>query len=98
MSKPAIHGITISVEVGDKEYGNGQSAYMNLQARYPETGKPIEELGDTVVDGLDLYFAAWKSILAGRSATGIIKGPEFKTQLETVTTRVNKVREFLKNA
>jgi hypothetical protein len=96
MSKPAIFGTTISVEFGDKEYGNGTSTYMNLQGRYPEPGKPIEELGDVILDGLDMYFAAWKTMLAGRYASGVIDGLTFKAQWAKAEEKVTKVRNFLK--
>jgi hypothetical protein len=96
MSKPAIFGTTISIEFGDKEYGNGSQAYMNLQGRYPEPGKPIDELDDVIIDGLDMYFAAWKSLLAGRYASGVIDGKTFKEQLAATTAKFEKVRNFLK--
>jgi hypothetical protein len=94
--KPIITGVTVSVDVGDKEYGNGQSCFMNIQGRYPEPSQPIEELIDVVTDGLDMYFAAWRSLLAGRFATGKISKEEFKTTFATVALRIEAARRYLK--
>ena len=94
--KPVIQGITISVDVGDKNFGNGQGSFMNLQAKYGDPGKPFEELTDVVAAGLDLYFTAWKTILAGRFATGKIETEEFKSILTAVTTRVEATQRYLR--
>lgn len=94
--KPIISGVTVSVDVGDKEYGNGQSCFMNIQGRYPEPGQPMDELVDVVVDGLDMYFAAWRTLLASRWATGKITSEEFKETLAAVSTRIEKARRYLK--
>jgi len=94
--KPFITGLTVSVDVGDKEYGNGQSCFMNIQGRYPEPGQPMDELVDVVVDGLDMYFAAWRTILAGRYSSGQLSGTEFKEVLAATTTRVEKIRKYLR--
>jgi len=95
MSKPIVHGVTVSVDFGDKEFGNGSNSYMNIQARYPDPGKPVSELGDVVVQGLDLYFAAWKTMLSSRYATGVISGPDFKAALEAAEKKLAKVRAYL---
>lgn len=94
--KPFITGVTVSVEVGDKEYGNGTSSFMNIQARYPNEGAPLEEVEDVIDHGLDMYFAAWRALLASRCATGIISGSDYKEQLGKVTSRFEKVRNILK--
>lgn len=95
--KPIISGVTVSVDVGDKEYGNGQSCFMNIQGRYPDSGQPFEELIDVVTDGLDMYFAAWRTLLAGRFATGKITSDEFKETLAAVSLRIEKTRRYLKS-
>ena len=95
--KPMISGITVSVDIADKEYGNGQGSFMNIQAKYPLEGAPIEELEEVMQDGLDLYFSAWKTLLAGRFAIGKLGGTEFKKVLTNATIRVNKIRKYLKS-
>lgn len=95
--KPIITGITVSVDIGDKEYGNGQSSFMNIQGKYPESGQPLEDIIDVVADGLDMYFAAWRTLLAGRFATGKLSSEEFKSTLSAVTLRIDKTRSYLRN-
>jgi hypothetical protein len=95
--KPIITGVTVSVDIGDKDYGKGESCFMNIQGRYPDSGQPIEEIIDVITDGLDMYFAAWRALLAGRFATGKITSEEFKDTLAAVTLRVDKTRKYLRN-
>lgn len=95
--KPTIISTTVSVEFGDKEYGRGSSSFMNLTARYPEPGAPVEEIEDVMMQGLDSYFAAWKTLMAGRFAVGTIGGTEFKEHLAKAEGRIQKVRKYIKN-
>ena len=95
--KPVITGLTVSVDIGDKEYGNGQSCFMNIQGRYPEPGQPMEEIIDVVVDGLDMYFAAWRTLFASRFATGKISKDDFKETFAAVSSRIEATRRYLKN-
>lgn len=95
--KPFISGLTVSVDVGDKDYGNGQSCFMNIQGRYPEPGQPFDELIDVAIDGLDMYFAAWRMLLAGRFSTGQITKEKFKETLDAVSLRIEKTRKYLKS-
>jgi hypothetical protein len=96
MCKPYITSLTLSAEISDKEYGNGTKAFMNLSGRWPEPGKPIEEIDDVVQEGLDLYFAAWKTMLASRYSTGAIDGKTLKEHLSAAETRLARVREFIR--
>lgn len=91
MNTPVITGLTVSVDVSDKNYGTGPASFMNLQGRYPDPAT----LDQVLVDGLDMYFAAFKSLLASRYATGVIAGPEFKKTLEAAEIKLAKVRTFL---
>lgn len=95
--KPIITGVTVSVDVGDKEYGNGQSSFMNIQGRYPDAGQPIEEIIDVVTDGLDMYFAAWRTLLAGRFAVGKITSEEFRDTLAAVSLRIDRIQKYLRS-
>ncbi len=93
MSKSGVTGVTVSVEFGDTSYGAGSKCFTNLQAKFPE---PAEEFDDVVDQGLDLYFAAWKTLLAGRWATGVIDADTFRAQLSATTERIEKARKFLR--
>jgi hypothetical protein len=90
-----VTGITISAEFADKEYGNGQESFMNMSAKCPAP-VPIENLDEVIVDGLDMYFACWQTLLASRYATGQIKADEFNKRLEATTTRLKMIRKFYK--
>jgi len=94
--KPVITGVTVSVDFADKEYGNGNGSFANIQARYPEPGKPIEELNDVVDQSLDLYFACWKSLMSSRYATGVIASKDYTSAMEAATKRIEMVRNFLR--
>ena len=91
----AITGITISAEFSDKEYGNGSGNFMNISAKAPDV--PLESIDDVISDGLDMYFAAWKTLLATRFATGIIKADELKQRISDSEQRLASVRKFLRN-
>ncbi len=93
MSKSGVTGVTVSVEFGDTSYGAGSKCFTNLQAKFPE---PNEELDDVVDQGLDLYFAAWKTLLAGRWATGVIDTDTFRAQLDATSLRIDKARRHLR--
>jgi hypothetical protein len=94
MSKAEVTGVTVSVEFGfEHDYGRGTKSFTSIQAKYPE---PNKDMNEVISDGLDLYFSAWKAVLAGRCATGLMKGTEFKETLAAVTNRVEKVRMMLR--
>ena len=95
-TKPVISAVTVSVDFGDKEYGNGSNSFMNISARYPEPGVQLEDLGDVIDQGLDMYFAAWETMLSARYATGILAGNDYKTYLEEATKRIAKARKHLR--
>jgi hypothetical protein len=42
-----------------------------------------------------MYFAAFKSLLASRAATGVVGGKEFKETLAAVEARLAKVKSIL---
>jgi len=92
-NKPQVTGITVSVEFGDTVYGTGSKSFTNLQAKFPE---PTDELDEVVDKGLDLYFAAWKTLLAGRMATGVIDADTFRAQFNATSERIEKVRKFMR--
>ena len=91
MSKPEIVGITVSIEVSNKNYGNGTASFMNLQGKYPDPAT----LDDVLVDGLEMYFSAWRSLLAGRYATGEMTGKELKLAVDEALPKLDKIRSFL---
>lgn len=96
-NKPIITGVTISCEFGvEGEYGKGTKSWMSMSGKFPEPGVAIENIEDVVESGLDMYLAAWKTLLTGRCATGIMGGKEWKQKLLDVEARISKLREHLK--
>jgi hypothetical protein len=91
MGKPEIIGVTVSVNLSDKNYGSGSESFISLQGRYPDP----TILKDVLFDGIDMYFSAWESLLASRYATGAGTALEFKKALEDAKIRLSKVRAFL---
>lgn len=91
----AITGITISADFGDKEYGKGSESFMNMSAKVGGTeGVALTEIDGVIVDGLDMYFACWQTLLASRYATGVIKAEEFNLRLEATQKRIKMIRKF----
>jgi hypothetical protein len=91
MGKPQITGMTISISLSDKTYGTGTESFFSMQGKYPDPAA----LNSVLVDGLDMYFAAWESLLASRYATGIGTAAEFKQAVEDAKIRLGKIRNFL---
>ena len=92
-NKPQVTGVTISVDFGDTSYGAGTKCFGSLTAKFPE---PTSELDQVVDEGLDLYFAAWKTLLAGRFAAGVIDADTFRAQFAATTERIEKIHKFLR--
>lgn len=68
---------------------------MNISAKAPDL--PMEAIDDVISDGLDMYFAAWSTLLGTRFATGIIKADEFKQRLADTQSRLAMVRKYLRS-
>lgn len=87
-----ITGVTVSLEMGyEQEYAKGTKSFISLQGKYPDPSS----IDEALIDGLDMYFAAFKSLLASRAATGVIGGKEFKETLAAVEARLAKVKGVL---
>jgi len=91
-----VNTLTISLEIADKEFGNGMSRFVNLKGRYEDGGVSIEELDSVIVDSLDLFCSAWKSLLGSKFAQGVLSGNEYKTKLDEIIRRTKRVKEYLK--
>ncbi len=96
MSDMTIQTVTISLEVADKEFGNGMSRFVNLKGRYQDGGIPLEEMGVVVEDSLDMFLGAWKSLLAAKFSQGIINGQVLKDKIEGALTQTAKVKAYLR--
>lgn len=94
MSLLSIHGLTLSVDIGDKSFGNGQGRFISLSAKVPEgeEGIPLSDSESLISDGLELYFTAWQTLMQARCATGEITGKEYKVQTANFITRIEKIK------
>lgn len=96
MSDFVIQTVTISLEVADKEFGNGMSRFVNLRGKYEDGGIPLKDIGEAVDDSLDMFLAAWKSLLAAKFAQGIINGQTLKEKIENTMKQTEKVKAYLR--
>ncbi len=90
-----IKSITVSLEIADKEYGNGNAAFTSIQAQVDDT--PIEQIDSVIDAGLSLFVACWEVILGGKLAVKLNTLPSAETR-ETVTNvrqRLTKVQALL---
>jgi hypothetical protein len=93
----AITSVTISLEVADKNFGNGSSRFCTLtaSAKSPDVGIPLDNIDDVILQTLDMHLACYKSIAAQRFADGVIKAEEVNKALEKMPQRLLKIRDFL---
>jgi len=92
-NKPQVTGVTVSVDFGDTTYGTGTKCFSSVSAKFPD---PTPDLDLVVDEGLDLYFAAWKTLLAGRFAAGVIDADTFRAQFAATTERIERIHKFLR--
>lgn len=93
-----IKSITVSLEIADKEYGNGNAAYANIQAHVDDT--PIEQIADAIDAGLSLFVAGWEIILGGKLAVKLntLTPTETRETVTNVRQRLAKVQAMLHDA
>lgn len=93
-----IKSISVSLEIADKEYGNGNSGYANIQAHVDDT--PIEQIADVINAGLSLYVAAWEIILGGKLAVKLnpLTPTETQQTVMNVRHRLGRVQALLHDA
>src|SRR5215472_7632978 len=93
-----IKSITVSLEIADKEYGNGNAAYTNIQAHVDDT--PIEQIDDVIDAGLALFVDAWEIILGGKLAVKLntLTPAETRETVTNVRQRLTKVQALLHDA
>jgi hypothetical protein len=94
MKPIVIESVTVSVTLCDKDYGKGSDSFFSLKGNFPD-GLPISQLDQTMDKGLDMYFAAWKTLLASRYVSGVIDGKQFKDTLAAAETRIDRIRKYI---
>lgn len=91
-----IKSITVSVEIADKEYGNGNSADTTITAYVDDAS--LAQIDDVVDAGLDMFVAGWETVLAGKVATKLLgmKGQEFQEVVPKIRKRLTQVKSMLR--
>ena len=90
----SIHGVTLSVDFGDKDYGRGTGRFMSVSAKVPaeSEGIPLEDADDIMRDGAEMYLTAWQTLMQVRCASGEISGPEYKRQTAAFLSMIGKLQ------
>jgi hypothetical protein len=93
-----VRSITVSMEISDKEYGNGNSGYASLSASIDDGN--VERMADVVDAGIEMFVAAWETILGGKVAAKVLgmKGEEFSVAVGSVRKRMSRVKALLRDA
>jgi hypothetical protein len=92
-----IKGVTVSVEIADKEYGNGNAGYTSITATVDDAS--LEHIENVVDAGLNLFIAAWETVIGGKVATKMLGmgAQELQDTVAIIRKRLAKVRELLRN-
>lgn len=96
MSALAIHGVTVSVDWGDKSYGNGNGRFMSVSAKVPDgsAGLPLDQIDEVMQDGAEMYLTAWQTLMQTRYATGEITAADYKQQTAAFLIRIERIRQL----
>jgi hypothetical protein len=88
-----ISNVTVSIEIADKEFGNGNSGYTSISGYVDDAGLAQIE---SVIDA-GLYIAAWETVLGGKVATKLLamSAQELQDTVAAVQRRAAKVRALL---
>lgn len=91
-----IKGVTVSLEISDKTYGNGNSAYTSINAYVDAAG--LAQIDDVISAGLDMFLAAWETVLAGKVATKLLgmSAQELRDNVAAIQKRAARVRTLLR--
>jgi hypothetical protein len=90
MSDLSIHGLTVSVDFGDKVYGSGNGRFMSASKKVADDHPGISP-DLAMKDGIELYFTAWQTMMQTRYATGDIDSEAYKTQTAAFLVRIEQI-------
>jgi len=90
-----IKTLTVSVEIADKQYGDGNTGYSSITATVDDAS--LEHIENVIDAGLNLFVAAWENVIGGKVATKMLGmgAQEFRDAVATVQRRAAKVRALL---
>jgi len=92
-----IKTLTVSVEIADKSFGDGNSGYSSITASVDDAG--LEHIENVIDAGLNLFVAAWQNVIGGKVATKMLGmgAQEVQDTVTKIRKRLVKVRELLRN-
>jgi hypothetical protein len=92
-----IKTLTVSVEIADKQYGDGNSGYSSITASVDDAS--LEHIENVIDAGLNLFVAAWQNVIGGKVATKMLGmgAQELQDVVGKIRNRLVKVRELLRN-
>ncbi len=96
MSDLVITSVTVSVDASDKEYGKGDARFMSLKGSYRDGGVSLANIDTVVEDSLDMFLAAWRSLLFAKYAQDTLPGKELTAVLERAAQKTEKARAYLR--
>jgi hypothetical protein len=90
-----ISNVTVSIEIADKEFGNGNSGHTSISGYVDDAG--LAQIESVIDAGLSLYIAAWETVLGGKVATKLLamSAQELQNTVAAVQRRAAKVRALL---
>jgi hypothetical protein len=91
-----ITGVTISVDASEKEYGKGEARFASLKGSYRDEGVTLADIDLVVLDSLDMFLAAWRSLLFAKYTQGTLPGKELTAALDRAVQRTEKARAYLR--
>jgi hypothetical protein len=92
-----IKTLTVSVEIANKSFGDGNSGYSSVTAYVDEAS--LEHIENVIDAGLNLFVAAWQNVIGGKVATKMLGmgAQELQEVVGKIRNRLVKVRELLRN-
>jgi hypothetical protein len=92
-----IKSLTMSLELADKQYGDGNSGYTSITAYVDDAS--LEHIENVIDAGLNLFVAAWETVIGGKVATKMIgmSAQELRDNVTAVRRRAAKVRALLQD-
>jgi hypothetical protein len=92
-----IKTLTVSVEIADKSFGDGNSGYSSITASVDDAG--LEHIENVIDAGLNLFVAAWQNVIGGKVATKMLGmgAQELQEAVGKIRNRLVKVKELLRN-
>ena len=93
MSDFKVVSITVSCEIANKTYGNGDSRMVSMTARVPDdAGVAIDDA--VTNDAIDLYFESWNAAMQTRLMEGAITGDDYQFAVARFRERLSRVKDL----